>query len=66
LVVGVQVMLLVVNVVGNLILIPSSGALGAARMTLVTEVAGTILYGWAVIGASTRHTDDRPADGPRS
>jgi O-antigen/teichoic acid export membrane protein len=40
----VQGILVVLNVVGNLYLIPIMGSRGAALMTLVTEVAGVVLY----------------------
>ena len=51
-VIRVQVAMLAVNLVGNLVLIPSHGPKGAAVMTLVTEVVGVVGYG--VITASRR------------
>lgn len=48
LVVLLQAALVAVNVAGNLVLIPSRGPTGAAIMTVVTEWAGAVLYGWVL------------------
>lgn len=47
-VVKLQAALVALNVAGNVVLIPSHGARGAAAMTVATEWAGTLLYGWAL------------------
>jgi O-antigen/teichoic acid export membrane protein len=60
LVVRIQLALLTVNVVGNLILIPSTGARAAAWMTVATETVGLALYGLAIARA------DGVVNGPRA
>jgi O-antigen/teichoic acid export membrane protein len=51
LVIAVQGSLAILNVAGNLVLIPSEGAHGAAVMTLVTEAAGAVFMAWTAIVA---------------
>jgi O-antigen/teichoic acid export membrane protein len=40
----VQAVMLVTNVVGNILLIPAHGPQGAATMTVITEIAGLLLF----------------------
>lgn len=47
-VVTLQAFLVAVNVAGNLVLIPSHGARGAALMTVATETTGAGLYAYAL------------------
>lgn len=62
LVVALQGTLVAANVVGNLLLIPSRGARGAAGMTVVTELTGCVLYGLALWSARrpSAGDDDQP------
>lgn len=54
LVLKIQALMLVTNVVGNVILIPSHGPSAAALMTAITEAVGCAAY--AVISRATRAT----------
>lgn len=49
-----QAALAVLNVAGNLVLIPRQGLQGAAVMTLVTEAAGTVLCGALLLARTVR------------
>lgn len=62
LVVMLQAALVGINVVGNLLLIPTRGARGAAVMTVVTEWIGCVLYGLVLWSARRPSTgdDDKP------
>ncbi len=45
----ISVVALVVNVAGNLVLVPSVGFMGAAWMTLATEVVVFVASGWLIL-----------------